>query len=87
MRIIYEIKNIKEFKNLSLMSKVGFCILQLGMISFVFYWLLEILNINTFLSNRFLFYSIGLCFFGSVFTITYDKKRKDKTKIKPMGPI
>jgi amino acid transporter len=89
VKITYEIKNIDEFKKLPILSKIGFFVFLLGVISFASYFLLDFFNISFILqvSPYFPIYSLGVGFLGFIILIFFDKGRKNRTKIGPLkGP-
>jgi preprotein translocase subunit Sss1 len=84
MKITYEIKNFKELKELSFLSKIGMCLFLLGFLGFFFSMIIDI-SISS-LGPNFPLYSIGIGFLGFFITVLFDKNRKTKLTVRQKGP-
>jgi uncharacterized membrane protein (DUF485 family) len=83
MKITYEIKNIKEFKSLPLICKVGFLLFYIGVILFIGCFVMDFMEINYLkqVNENIPFYCIGLSIIGFMITILFDKESKKRTKV------
>lgn len=89
MKITYEIKTIKDFKEIPMISKIGISLFMISVLSGLIIGLLIILNIqieNVTLKDDYIFYCVGTAFVGLFIAILFDKGRKRRTKVGIKGP-
>ncbi|MEQ2525782.1 hypothetical protein WMO40_03630 [Bacillaceae bacterium CLA-AA-H227] len=90
MKITYEIKNLKEFRRLPLLSKLGIFIFYFGAISFICSIIINIFDVESNIipkTDYLPMYCMGASAIGFIITIIFDKNRKNKTKINSTGPF